>query len=121
MKKIHFATNLNLIRAVWSMSRQEIGDVLGCKKHQIAHYERNAIGVPLPVLFLLEDLTGISARRLYYEVLTRAEILNQPLSENTEPLKAVLFSDSAQMTLAERVTRLEIKVFGTSSELVKAK
>ena len=115
MKTIYFATNLSLIRLVWGMSRQQIGHLLGCKQHQIAHYERSAIGVPLPVIFLLEDLTGIPAKRLYYDVLTRADISNAPLNDTTKLVKTSAQLDSTSLTLAERVKRLEIKVFGTSS------
>ena len=112
MKETHFGDNMTLIRSVWGMNRQELGQLLGCKQHQIGNYERGSIAVTLPIIFLLEDLTALPAKRLYYEALTRADIANQPVRTNIAQLKAPPQYNAVQLTLEERVKRLEIKVFG---------
>ena len=112
MKKVYFPENITLIRSILEKSRQQMGDSLGCTPHQIGHYERGTMNVPLSVLFLLEDLTGIPAKRLYYDALNRSDISKEPQNTNAALMKESPQYKSTESDLEERVQRLELAVFG---------
>jgi hypothetical protein len=116
MKKSNFSKNLWLIRDVWSMNRLQISKYLNCTEKQIGGYERGTTAIPPAIVFTLEELTGVAGKRLYYDVLTRSSIPNQPLSPS-EILEVAAKEAPPQyntdnLSIAERVKRLELKVFG---------
>jgi hypothetical protein len=112
MKIVHLSQNLILIRAIWRMNRMQLGQLVDCSEHQIGGYERGVNTIPPQVIFGLEDLTGIAAKRLFYEQLTNASIPNRPLSPTESVEKAPPQYLVENLTLEERVKRLEMKVFG---------
>jgi hypothetical protein len=112
MAKSQFGDNFQLIRSVWGMNRKQMGKIFNCTEHQIGSYERMNTNATPALLFKLEDMTGIAARRLYYEQLERTALPQQPLTtaektENTPPQYLL-----PNTSLEERVKRLEAKVFG---------
>jgi transcriptional regulator with XRE-family HTH domain len=119
MKESHFKANLMLIRSVWGMNRQQIGKQLSCTTNQIGNLERGTSAITPSVLFDLEELTGITAKRLYYEILTRTNIPNQPLMQTSANENAPPQSRESRdvpyktenLSVEERLKRLETKVF----------
>jgi hypothetical protein len=119
MKESYFQANITLIRDVWSMNRKRFGNQFGFSGHHIAGHERGtAVLISPSMLFDLEDMTGISARRLYYDKIVRSEIPSQPLKRPVvvEPNTLIVNEEAPQyktskLTLLERVERLEKKVF----------
>jgi hypothetical protein len=119
MKKTNFKANISFIREVWNMNRAQFGKVLGVTEHQITNQERLATNIPPSILFNLEDLTGIPARRLYYDRITWDEIPRDPLTKSDIAEKKTLMStegtpqyNGEELTQLERIVRLERKVFG---------
>jgi transcriptional regulator with XRE-family HTH domain len=115
MKISYFATNLSLIRSVWGINRAQLAQLLNCSSIQIGTYERGAVNIPIRLILDLESKTGITPRQLYFEYLARTAIPQHPLTETskskTKP-EAFLQQSNDDLSLLERVKRLEIKVFG---------
>ena len=98
------------------MNRKTIGVLLDSTEKQIGGYERGSTSIPAFVIFTLEEETGIPAYRFYYEPLTRASFPIQPLSRQAK--RETMDKETPpqyhieNLSLAERVRRLETKVFG---------
>ena len=115
MKKSYFVANLSLIRSLWGLDRPQMGKLLHCSSNTIGNYERKTTSIPPDVIFTLSDLTGVPPHRLYYEALTRSSFPIQPLSQSkTEESLAQNPTPQYEenLSLTERVRRLEMKVFG---------
>jgi hypothetical protein len=116
MRQPSFSANLLLIRSVWGINRPQLGQLLNCTGNQIAGYERGVLIVPATLLLALEIKTGIVPKRLYFEYLLRTEIPQHPLTEadnRNTPIQSILpSSNTDDLSLVERVKRLEQSVFG---------
>jgi transcriptional regulator with XRE-family HTH domain len=119
-EEYNFHLNLTLIRSVWKLSQTEFGKLIFCTAAQIGNYERgHVVNYSPTLLFDLEDITHIPARRLYYALLTRKDIPYEPFPrtavETATPVEGdnVVHADvPEEMLLVERVKRLEAAVFG---------
>jgi transcriptional regulator with XRE-family HTH domain len=111
-----FSNNLILIRSVWGINRKELGTLLNCTGNQIAGYERGVMTIPATLLLALEAKTGIIPKRLYFDYLPRTAIPHHPLSETDDrdaSIEGIMSSAKADnLSLAARVKRLELSVFG---------
>ncbi len=115
MNTAYFCTNLMLIRSVWGMNRAQLGKLFNCTGIQIGTYERGAVNVPVTFILDLEIKTGITPRQLYFGYLSRTSIPQHPLTETNNfnpPPQGFLPQVNSDLSLIERVKRLEIKVFG---------
>jgi hypothetical protein len=116
MNTSYFGTNLMLIRSVWGMNRAQLGQLFNCTGIQIGTYERGAVNVPVTFLLDLESKTGITPRQLYFDYLSRTSIPQHPLTGtnnvNPPPQGFRPPTNNDDLSLVERVKRLELKVFG---------
>jgi hypothetical protein len=137
MKGNYFRANITLIRDVWRMNREEFGQLFNVTGNHIAGQERGtSTHVPLALIFDLEDMTGIPAKRLYREHIPQIQIPLQPLAKSTNVVQNPPIASqntfiaaegtpqymakndipsigkTENMTQLERIERLEQKVFG---------
>jgi hypothetical protein len=118
MKGNYFCANIVLIRYVWRMNRKEFGQLLNVTRNHIAGQERGtSTHVPLALIFDLEDLTGIPAKRLYRERIPQTQIPLQPLKKSTAVVPNTLIAaegtpqyKTEKDDLLARIERLEQKI-----------
>jgi hypothetical protein len=120
MRKNYFRYNIALIRDVWRLTREEFGALFGYTGYHIGGHERGTSSVvPPSILFDLEDLTGIPARQLFYNSITRIQVPVYPLQKPDAAEQTTIVAtegtpqyNTQNMTQLERIERLEQKVFG---------
>jgi hypothetical protein len=86
----------------------------------LPYYRRGTSSViPPSILFDLEDLTGIPARQLFYNNITRIQVPIYPLPKPTVAEQNTIVATertpqykTQNLTQLERIERLEQKVFG---------
>ncbi|MBL7817031.1 MAG: helix-turn-helix transcriptional regulator [Saprospiraceae bacterium] len=110
MKISYISANLIKIRETWRMNRMQFGKLVACTGNQIGGYERGSTIISPVVLLAIEDLTGVPAKRLYYEPLKHTDIPHSPLSQSANETPPQYRSDN--LSVEERLKRLETKVFG---------
>lgn len=121
MKKTYFSENLATIRSVWKLKQSELGALLGADMYKLGNLERGKTKeVPADLLLKLEELTGIQAKRIYYEYLKPELIHYKPLEiiedDDTETAIPMMSEDPApyekKMTVLERLARIESTLYG---------
>ena len=114
MKK-YISVNMAMIRDVWSLTQEDVSDLLNCTRSQISSYEGGRLEVPAEIIFRLEDLTGIVGRRLFYEELKRSLIYYKPLLKESERISMMeenqAVYETEKLTILERLERIEKELF----------
>lgn len=121
MKPIH--DNCRRIREAWHMERVPMAELFGVTRGKWVNYELGTTEPPPEILLKMEEMTGITIRRLLTEELTKSMIPDKPLvnDEIAETPPQYFFSsderdmitDSDSLPILERLRRLEIAVFGS--------
>lgn len=86
--------NIKSIRKKWGYDQVGFGEMMDCTRAQVSQYETGNNDPRIPFLIRLQDLTGISCKRLYEQEVHRDEIPAEPLGEGSGDQSASHVSES---------------------------
>lgn len=106
---VYAAENLVIIREAWGKTQAEMGELLGgLTRTNYAGYEQKRYDISPKILLKLEELTGIAARRIYYDKIERLEVYERPY-RNENGIKILMEENSSYKSSADLMKELIAK------------
>ena len=116
-KPIYLIDNLSMVRSVWDKSQDEMARLFGMTR---VNYQAVESGrrkdFYADFLLRFEELTGVAARRLYYEKLLKTEIYHRPYV-NENGVKILIEDNDKYKTSHQLYSELRLRVDAIESAL----